>query len=61
MEALGSTVGRLPVCLRRKSSMAGREDGLNAHLYLIYVLGLNLKIARIFLGSWDFALKDPIS
>lgn len=50
MEALGSTVGRLPVCLRRKSSMAEREDGLNAHFYLMYVLGLDLKIARIFLA-----------
>jgi len=30
--------------------MAEREDGLNAHFYLIDVLGLNLKIARIFLA-----------
>ncbi|WP_186447428.1 hypothetical protein [Bacillus paralicheniformis] len=43
-------MGRLPVCLRRKSSMAEREDGLNAHFYLMYVLGLDLKIARIFLA-----------
>ncbi len=57
MGALGSTVGSFCSCLRCKSSMAGREGGLNAH-FIVCTFDFD-SFVRIFLADGILPGKIP--